>query len=418
SGYVQGLGVLLSLLFIAAIQVCHTRQLRAEHARVKAAGEARSHFLNVMSHEIRAPLHVLIGINHLLQDKPTAEQQKDYLKKMDRAASNLLVISSNTLDLSQLDDDPEKFVLKNKPFDLDGLLRDIDDLFSVPAQQKGLRLVVDPLSEPVPVLLGDWERLLQVMFNLLDNAVKYTEAGEIRLACHLLDKNDKQATLIFHVRDTGIGIPAKYQDNLFQPFYRVNSRYGKRQIGTGLGLLISHRLVKKMGGLLAVDSMPGQGSHFFFTLKFPLHNSLAIGEEGAQKTGNEKSFSLQGIRILLVDDDEMNRLIGAKLLRNRGALVDEAEDGLSAINAVEQQSFDLIFMDISMPGLDGYETVRRIHAKGIGRLPIVALTALVSAEEKERCLLAGMDDYLAKPFQMAEMERIVLRYVQKHKAVG
>ncbi|MEZ5451521.1 MAG: ATP-binding protein [Thiothrix sp.] len=401
SVYIGQAGFLLAILLLSINQADRSRLLREQAENERAANQAKDEFLTTMSHELRTPLNIVTGIGELLRQTPLSAQQQDYLGKQEKATRHLLHLVDELLDLSRMQGEPPEPV--NAPFRLSELLAELEQLFNVQAAQKGLDLQIDANRCPQAILLGDAKRLQQVLINLLGNAVKYTDTGRVTLTVAPLDTvNGQNLSLRFEVADTGIGIPADKQPHLFKPFYQVNSSRNRQYGGSGLGLAISHKLVSCMGGELKLHSSPGTGSRFFFTQDFPLQQADMPAGRGDTQADPPPENTLRGIRILLVDDDEINRFVGKKLLASRGAEILLAEGGSQAIRQVTQKTPDVVLMDISMPGIDGYETTRRIRAADprFRNLPIIALTAHAIDGERERCLAAGMNDLVTKPFAL------------------
>ena len=409
-----------------------------------------------MSHELRTPMHTVLGANELMRSTSLNKIQRNYLDSQKLAAHQMLTLVDDILDTARLNSS-QPTVINNQPFDLHQLLSDLEKIFAIQANQKQLDFIVGAKNIPLTPLHGDEKRLRQILTNLIGNAIKYTESGTIILEAIAGVGND----VFFAVRDTGPGIPAEHHDLLFQPFYQTDSSRARYKDGAGLGLAISYKLVQQMGGELKLDSTPRQGSCFFFTLELPVCDydeeipppsievsgfdsnesiisnqhqqevqprkqadvltdniSSSIAEPGvlvsSQTTVDKKSLS--GLKILLVDDGELNLLIGKQLLLLQGAEVVSAQSGKEALQklAMINQTFDLVLMDVSMPEMNGYQTTQLLREnKNLSTLPVIALTAHALAGEKARCLEAGMDDYLSKPFQTEQLLKLVKRHCAK-----
>jgi len=362
-----------------------------------AASKAKSAFLANMSHEIRTPLNAIIGMAHIarsaLDDRDKATCSMDQVL---RASRHLLELLNNILDMSKIESG--KLSLSCDPFSPQAALDEVVDIFHSRCAEKGISLETDIDTLPTQVM-GDALRLKQVIINLLGNAVKFTEdGGHVGLLVGSA-VGDDALRLSVSVVDTGIGMSAEQVSRLFTTFEQADRTIAARFGGTGIGLALSQHLVGLMGGVITVESSPGEGSAFTFTLELPLCEDVdTLGIEGAPK-----HLDLSGRRVMIVDDIDVNRLIMAEFLSDTGAIIEEAEDGTHAIALLEgspEGYYDLIFMDIQMPGLDGYAATR--HIRGLERedaptLPIVAMTANAYREDVDRALEAGMTAHLAKP---------------------
>lgn len=372
-----------------------SRKLQTTARRAEAASQAKSEFLATVSHEIRTPLNGVIGMSDLLLDQPIDAQSREYARTLHVSAARLLELINDILDFSKIESG--KLELERRAFRLTALIRDACELFTPRARAKGLELVtyVSPdLPEP---LMGDPTRLRQVLLNLLSNAIKFTEQGEIRIEA----KVSAQGRLSLAVCDTGPGIPEDKQAWLFEPFRQGDASTARRYGGTGLGLAICRRLTEAMGGSIGVDSHLGRGSRFW--LELPLEPSHDEQEPEAPEPA--KLEPAIGVRVLLVEDDPVNQQVAVALLERHGCQVRVAESGSKALALAARETFDLIFMDVQMPGMDGLETTRRLRAATgwSARVPIVAMTAGGPGAERERCLAAGMTDYLTKPLRRDEL---------------
>jgi PAS domain S-box-containing protein len=391
----------------ALIDITEQREtlLRLERAReaAESAVKAKSAFLANMSHEIRTPMNGIIGSVTLLVDGGVTDAQQEYVRIIQACGKSLTQLVDDILDLSKIE--AGKLTLEQTPFRLDTLITDALAVVAPAAGARGLELRQTVGTNLPEALVGDPQRLRQVVLNLLSNAVKFTEHGhvEIRVAAAGVDADAVQ--LEFLVRDTGIGIPAAVQQSILEPFSQGDNSTTRRFGGTGLGLAICRRLVDLMGGRLEIESEPGRGSTFRFTAPFAVTAASAVSSESSQQLIRASTHPL---RILLAEDNTVNQFVASRLLERMGHDVDIVTDGRQAVTAVERDDYDLVLMDCQMPNMDGYAATRAIRSLRRGRtLPIVAMTASAMAEERQRCLDAGMDDYLAKPVSVERLYQLL-----------
>ncbi len=381
-------------------------ELRDARIDAESANEAKSEFLADMSHELRTPLHGLLGMLSLVKDSPRDPRATEWLGVADDSANHLLRLLDDILDLSKLESGSLR--LLPQPVHLATLLREVQALLQPNAQAKGLALQVEAADGlPAHVLL-DPTRVRQVLYNLLANAIKFSEAGAIVLRCGRQAADDGAPRLVFDVADTGIGMDRHTVSQLFRRFGRADDPRARRQAGTGLGLAISRNLARLMGGEIAVRSAPGAGSVFSF------HCPLVLAAPVAATPGLLPPAPLRSLSVLVAEDHPVNRLFMAALLERLGHQGRFAENGLEALQAVQdaaEQPFDIVLMDVHMPVMDGVAAIEAIRALPgtAGRTPIVALTADVFADTRERCLRAGVSEVVAKPVSLAGLQALFAR---------
>ncbi len=393
-----------------------TRDLQEAKAAAEAASVAKSAFLANMSHELRTPMNAIMGMTAIACRRTTDPKLQDPLRKIEIASQHLLELIDDILDLSKIE--AERLTLEAVPFRLGELVANLTSLVEHRAREKGVALVCDLPDELAGrAFQGDPLRLEQILLNLTGNALKFTDRGSITLRCRVAEEAEAATVLRWEVTDTGIGISPPDLAKLFSAFTQADDSMTRRYGGTGLGLAISKRLVELMGGSIGVDSTPGQGSTFWFTVRLAAGSNPADSEPEAVTHAQAEGRLRQhhaGKRILLAEDEPINQEVSRHLLAGAGLEVDIAKDGVEAVELAQRNDYALILMDVQMPNLDGLDATRAIRRQSRNtRTPILAMTANAFAEDRRRCVDAGMDDHLTKPTRPEVLFQTILRWLER-----
>ncbi|MBC7901900.1 MAG: response regulator [Gemmatimonadaceae bacterium] len=387
-------------------EMVRSRQLAEDSAKSKAD------FVANMSHELRTPLGAILGFTERLKKTNVDAEQNEYLEIIGSAGKNLLSIINDILDISKLN--AGKFIIENIPFSISSLMQSVETMFAARASEKGLLLKSSVDASLDQHILGDPMRLTQILVNLIGNAIKFTEKGSITVQCKLQSEQVDSVNVLFTIRDTGIGIASNKLESIFERFTQADSNVTRHYGGTGLGLSITKQLIELQGGEISVESRLGEGSAFAFEIRF-LKSEASAAKDIFSKDSRLPEL-VRGLKILLVEDNHMNQKLALAILHDLGVQPTLAENGAVAITSLSENEYDLILMDIQMPGMDGYEAVRIIRKEKEIKTPIVAMTAHALPGERENCIRLGMNDYLSKPFSEKELIAKIQRWTPNNSS--
>ncbi|MCL1986269.1 MAG: ATP-binding protein [Betaproteobacteria bacterium] len=380
-------------------------------SRAEEATKAKGEFLARMSHEIRTPMNGIIGMTYLAMRERPEEKQFGYLKRIDNASKTLLGVINDILDFSKME--ANKMELRNASFRLSDVLNSVYDLMLVKSQEKNLELAFSTEDNVPDIIKGDSLRLSQVIINICTNAIKFTESGYVRLRVSQMAApeggTEGDMLLLFAVKDSGIGMKAEVTEGIFESFAQADGSNTRQYGGTGLGLAICKLLSQMMGGDIWVESAPGKGSTFYFTILTRCGNAMEL--EADRNASRDVLPPLPSLHVLLAEDNEINQEIAQEILNDMGVSVTIAQNGEKAVHLWQEESFDLILMDIQMPVMDGLSATRAIRDSNVPRaqrIPIIAMTANAMSGDREKSLAAGMNDHITKPLDIRELHNVLM----------
>ena len=397
-----------------------TKQLQLVQA-AEEANEAKSAFLSNMSHEIRTPMNAIVGMTEIMLRTDVTKEQAEYLSNIKVSGDALLTIINDILDFSKIESG--KMEIVEKDYAPLSMIRELDMMFLTRIGEKNIELLYDIDPDLPKMLHGDGLRVRQIIINMMNNAIKFTESGYVKLSMYVEEKTDADIVLSVRIRDTGSGIREEDQKKLFQSFSQVDSHRNHSKEGTGLGLAICRQLVEMMGGEIGVNSTYGEGSEFYFTIRQKIVEEVPVAEHTDRKekeTYDSLNFKAPEAKLLLVDDNKMNLKVAIGLLAPLQMQIDTAENGKQALEMLEAKAYDLVFMDHMMPIMDGVEATRRIREKEEvtgAHQTIIALTADAMSGAKEEFMAAGMDDFVAKPIEIKDICSKLRKYLPQEKIV-
>lgn len=398
--------LVLSLLFIVYQLYKKKNELTLAKEQAEQASQIKANFFSIITHELRTPLYAVIGLTDLLLKEKPRNDQEEYLTSLKFSGSHLLALINNVLQINKIDAD--KVEVESISFDLDHLIHDIIDSLRKSIEDKGNTVTIS-IDENIPCRVkGDSLKISQILINLIGNAIKFTENGTIWVSANITAETTDTLSLLFSVKDEGIGVSKKKQKLIFEDFSQESMQVNRKYGGTGLGLAIVKKLLALMGSDIQIESEPGKGARFYFNLT--LEKDFAVPE----KVEEEAYTKLKNLKILIVDDNQINQLLTKKILEKKEVCCQITNNGFQAIKKIKEEYFDIVLMDIHMPEMDGYETTQKIREFN-AEVPIIALTANTLEDTGEKIKQSGMNDYISKPFVTNEFYKKIIDTIQKSK---